>query len=167
MSVYSQGSDQSQSFDGSGTGRIDDAPHESEIIPSQILGAISWFLLVAVMFGGESLILMLTSREGMSAHEEQFFRAGHGHAGVLAGIGILYSGYLGRTFLGARAQYIAWSAYALGVFMISGGMFLHMMIGTPNERSNGILVTAIGGIVLAAAVIFLAWQLIRARRGGS
>lgn len=137
------------------------------IVPSQVLGAISWVLLVAVMIGGESLILLLTSGENLTAHEEQFFRAGHGHAGVLAGIGILYSNYIARTFLGARAQVAAWSAYAIGVFMISGGMFLHMIVGAPGERSAGILVTSIGGVVLAAAVIFLAWQLFRARGGVS
>ena len=133
--------------------------------PQQILGAISWVLLIAVMFGGESLLLMLSSGEGMSPHREQFFRAGHGHAGVLAGIGILYSKYIGRTFLGVRAQVIAWAVYAAGVFMIAGGMFLHAYVGTSGSGSPGTFLTAVGGVVLAGAVLFLAWQLIRARGG--
>lgn len=132
---------------------------------SQILGAISWVLLIAVMFGGESLLRMLSTGEGMSEHEEQFFRAGHGHAGVLTIIGILYSSYLARTLLSARAQVISWGVYALGVGMIAGGMFLHAYIGEPGSSSAGTWLTAIGGVVLAGAVLFLAWRLIRDRGG--
>ena len=133
--------------------------------PQQVLGAISWVLLIAVMFGGESLLLMLSSGEGISAHREQFFRAGHGHAGVLAAIGILYSDYIGRTFLSVRARVIAWVAYATGVSMIAGGMFLHAYVGTAGSGSPGTFLTAVGGVVLMGAVLFLAWQLIRARGG--
>lgn len=129
----------------------------------RLLGAISWILLIGVMFGGESLLLMLASGDGMSPHEEQFFRAGHGHAGVLAIAGILYSSYLGHTLLGFRARVIAWSVYALGVFMISGGMFLHAYTGAEGEASAGTWLTAVGGVVLAGAVLLLAWKLLQAR----
>lgn len=129
----------------------------------QVLGAISWALLVTVMFGGYSLLMLLTSTDGLSEHEEQFFRAGHAHAGVLAAIGILYSSSLGRTRLAARAQLAAWLAYLLGVLLQSGGMFVHMLVGEPGERSPGTWMTISGGLFLAGAVLFLAWQLFRAR----
>jgi hypothetical protein len=131
--------------------------------PQQVLAAISWTLLVTVMFGGYSLLMMITSGDGLSDHEEQFFRAGHAHAGVLAAIGILYSSYLGRTRLAARTQVIAWSVYFAGVLLQSGGMFVHMLVGEPEERSAGTWMTISGGVVLAGAVLFLAWQLYRAR----
>lgn len=129
----------------------------------QVLGAISWALLVTVMFGGYSLLMLLTSTDGLSEHEEQFFRAGHAHAGVLAAIGILYSSSLGRTRLAARAQLATWLAYLLGVLLQSGGMFVHMLVGEPGERSPGTWMTISGGLFLAGAVLFLAWQLFRAR----
>lgn len=131
--------------------------------PQNTLAAISWALLVTVMFGGYALLRLLSSGNTLSDHEEQFFRAGHGHAGVLAGIGILYSSYLGRTLLGARRQVIAWSVYTLGVLGTSGGMFLHMQVGEAGEGSAGTTLTALGGVVLAGAVLYLAWQLYRAR----
>jgi hypothetical protein len=134
---------------------------------SRVLSAVSWLLLITVMFGGESLIMLLTSDSGMSAHEEQFFRAGHGHAGVLTIAGILYSRYLGDTRLAGRAQVTAWAVYALGVFMIAGGMFLHAYTGEPGSRSAGIWLTASGGVVLAGAVVFLAVHLLRNRWTGS
>lgn len=133
--------------------------------PQLILGAISWILLIGVMFGGEALLRMLSAGQEMSAHEEQFFRAGHGHAGVLAITGILYSNYLGKTLLSARAQVTAWSLYAIGVFMLAGGMFLYAYTGEMSSPSFGSWLTAAGGVVIAGTVVFLAWQLIRARGG--
>ncbi len=131
--------------------------------PQNTLAAISWALLITVMFGGYSLLRLLTSGAGLTEHEEQFFRAGHGHAGVLSAVGILYSGYLGRTLLSVRTQVLAWIAYLIGVLGLSGGMFLHMLMGEPGEESAGTTVVAIGGVVLAGAVLFLAWHLFKAR----
>jgi len=134
--------------------------------PRNLLAAISWALLVTVMFGGYALLRLLTGMgDGLTDHEEQFFRAGHGHAGVLAIIGILYSGYLERTGLGYAAQVRAWLAYLAGVLLLSGGMFLHAFAGEPGEGSAGTWVTALGGLVLAASVLFMAWQLYRNREG--
>lgn len=131
--------------------------------PQNMFSAISWALLITIMFGGYSLLRLLSSGDGLTEHEEQFFRAGHGHAGVLATLGILYGGALGRTLLPARRQIIAWSAYFAGVLLMSGGMFVHMMIGEPGEGSAGTTLTAIGGVVLAITVVYLAWHLFAAR----
>lgn len=131
--------------------------------PQNLLAAMSWVLLFAVMFGGYSLLRLMNSGDGLTAHEEQFFRAGHGHAGVLSAVGILYSNYLGRTLLSARTQVLAWIAYAVGVLGLSGGMFLHMLVGDPGEESVGTTVIALGGVVLAGSVLFLAWHLYKAR----
>lgn len=131
--------------------------------PQNLLAAISWALLVTVMLGGYALLRLLSTGDNLTDHEEQFFRAGHGHAGVLAAVGILYSSYLGRTLLVARQQIFAWGVYLLGVLTMSGGFFVHMMVGAPGEGSWGTTMTALGGVVLAVAVLYLAWQLYRAR----
>lgn len=131
--------------------------------PQNLLAAISWALLVTVMFGGYALLRLLSTGDNLTEHEEQFFRAGHGHAGVLATLGILYSSALGRTLLSARRQILAWTAYLAGVLAMSGGMFLHMLVGEPGKGSWGTSLTALGGVVLAIAVLYLAWQLHQAR----
>lgn len=131
--------------------------------PQNVLAAISWTLLVTVMFGGYMLLRLLSSGDNLTDHEEQFFRAGHGHAGVLAAVGILYSSYLGRTLLSARRQVLAWSVYLAGVLALAGGMFLHMAVGEPGEGSPGTTLSALGGGVLAGAVLYLVWHLYRAR----
>src|SRR5690606_1658730 len=129
--------------------------------PQRNLGAIGWVLLVTVIFGGESLLRFLSGAAELTEHEEQFFRAGHGHAGVMTIAGLLYSTYLGRTALTARAQYLSWAAYAAGVFMVAGGMFLHACTGSPGETSAGTTLAMVGGIVIGLSVLFLAWNLVR------
>lgn len=64
------------------------------------LTAFVLFALVTVEFGGWSLLGLLTSRGALTPFQEQFFRAGHGHAGALLlgaaliglGVGILRAG---------------------------------------------------------------------------
>lgn len=139
-------------------------PHKTPTAgPQNLLAAISWALLVTVMFGGYALLRLITANNESSDFEVQFFRAGHAHAGVLAAIGILYSSYLARTLLGYRQQVVAWFVYLGGVLLMSGGFFLHMLIGKPGSGSAGTVMTLIGAVVLAVSVLFLAWQLFQAR----
>jgi len=132
---------------------------------TRTLEAISWALLVTVMAGGGSLLMLLTGGGELTDHEEQFFRAGHAHAGVLSAIGIIYANALGRTTLPARRQVQAWVIYLAGVLLQSGGMFVHMLIGEPGERSAGTWMTAFGGLLIAVGVLFLAWRIFIARHG--
>lgn len=131
--------------------------------PTNLLAAISWALLVTVMLGGYMLLRLLTVGDALSEFEEQFFRAGHAHAGVLAAIGILYSQYLGRTQLTRSAQIRAWAVYLVGVLTMSGGFFVHMLLGAEGESSPGVWMITTGGVVLAAAVLFLSYHLFRNR----
>lgn len=131
--------------------------------PKTLLAAISWLLLVAVIFGGYSLLSMLTSNGDLSPFQEKFFRAGHAHAGVLTIVGLFYSTYLAETTLSYRTQVWAWLVYALGVGAVSGGFFLHMLIGKEGDGSAGTTLTGIGAVIITGTVLFLAWQLYKAR----
>jgi hypothetical protein len=49
-----------------------------------------------------------------------------------------------------------------GILAQSGGFFLHMAVGEPRSTSAGTWVTTGGAVLLAAAVLLLAYALIRA-----
>ena len=51
--------------------------------PATLLPLISLLVLVSVEYGGWSLVGFLTGRGQLGEFPEQFFRAGHAHAGVL------------------------------------------------------------------------------------
>jgi hypothetical protein len=55
------------------------------------------FALVTVEFGGWSLLGFLTSESSLTSFQEQFFRAGHGHAGVLLVMALVFFVLMDRT----------------------------------------------------------------------
>ena len=65
--------------------------------PTSRMIAFTLFAIVTVEFGGWSLLGMLTSQGAITEFEEQFFRAGHAHAGVLLTLALIYFVLMDRT----------------------------------------------------------------------
>jgi hypothetical protein len=127
--------------------------------PTRLLPVISVLSLVAVEYGGYALLGLLTVG-GLTRFQQTFFRAGHAHAGVLLVLSLVYFIYLGRTRYSKGAQWIAGVLLLLGIVAQSGGFFLHLAFGKPGEGSAGTLLTPIGALLIAAALITLAIGLI-------
>lgn len=128
-----------------------------------VLGAISWIILVTAMFGGYSLLRLLTTI-GIDDFEEQFFRAGHGHAGILVAVSIIYSLSAAQAGLSYRTQVAAYGTFLAGTLIMSGGFFVHMVFGKPDQGSFGTnVMVPVGALILAAAIVFLAVALFRGR----
>jgi hypothetical protein len=130
--------------------------------PTRAYPAIVLLSLVTVEFGGWSLLRLLTG-SGLSDFEEQFFRAGHGHAGVLLVLSLVYFVYLGRTRLAAKTQWALGGVLLVGVLAQSGGFFLHFVAGEEGQSSIGTIVTGLGGVLIAVALVVLAVSLFRTR----
>ena len=65
--------------------------------PARLLPIIVLLPLATVEYGGWALLGFLTGRGTLAAFREQFFRAGHAHAGVLLVLSLAYFVYLGRA----------------------------------------------------------------------
>ena len=133
--------------------------------PTTTMAAIVLFSIVTVEFGGWALLGSLTSQDRLTPFEEQFFRAGHAHAGVLLILALAYLLLLERTRFSARAQWASSVTLLAGILLQSGGFFLHMLTGEEGTTSPGTWVTRTGGVLLAVALISLGVGLLRARRG--
>ncbi|HEU4916347.1 MAG TPA: hypothetical protein VFV13_07260 [Acidimicrobiia bacterium] len=131
--------------------------------PTTRLAAFVLFAIVTVEFGGWTLLGLLTSREGLSPFQEQFFRAGHGHAGVLLILALAYLMLMDRTRFGGRAQLLLGLTLLFGIVLQSGGFFLHFAVGEAGEASAGTWMTRSGAILLAVALITLGIGLLRSR----
>jgi hypothetical protein len=124
--------------------------------PTTLLPVISLLLLVSVEYGGWSLLGFLTGRGQLGEFREQFFRAGHAHAGVLLVLSLVYFLYLDRTGYSTGVQWLAGLLLLLGIMAQSGGFFIHLGLGQKNRSSLGTIVTRTGALLIAAALIVLA-----------
>ena len=133
--------------------------------PTRLFAIVSLILLPTVMFGGYSLLRLLSRGDGLTPFQQTFFRAGHAHAGVLLVLSLVYYDYLGKTTVGDGVTWAACAVLAVGILAQSGGFFLHLAIGEPGRGSAGTALTSVGAVLLATAVLFLAYALITAYRG--
>lgn len=128
--------------------------------PATLYPAIALVSLVTVEFGGWSLLRLINKQGILNEFQEQFFRAGHGHAGVLLVLSLVYFVYLDRTAYSVGVQWALGALLLAGVLAQSGGFFLHMLKGGRGRSSAGTIVTSIGGLALAVALIALALGLV-------
>jgi hypothetical protein len=124
---------------------------------------ISWISLPTVMFGGYSLLRLLNRGDVLTPFQVTWFRAGHAHAGVLLVMSLLYYTFLDQTRLSASIKSVACLGVVVGILAQSGGFFLHMLVGRPNQASIGTTVTTIGALLLAGAVAVLVYGLVTTR----
>jgi hypothetical protein len=127
------------------------------------------FSIVTVEFGGWSLLGFLTSQNRLTPFEEQFFRAGHGHAGVLLILALVYLVLIERTRFTGRTQLWLSLTLIIGILIQSGGFFVHMLAGEEGAASTGTWLTRWGALLLAIALTSLGVGLLdtwRANRSG-
>lgn len=128
--------------------------------PTKLLPAIALFALVTVEVGGWSLLGLINQGE-LSEFDEQFFRAGHGHAGTLLVLALVAFVLLGRTDFTVGNQWLVGISLLVGVLFQSGGFFVHMVAGEEGASSIGTLVTRFGAVVLAVSLVILGVGLLR------
>jgi len=125
----------------------------------RIFEIISWFSLPTVMFGGFSLLRLVTKGRTLTPFQVTCFRAGHAHAGVLLLMSLLYYRYLTETTYSENSTVVLCVMLVVGILAQSGGFFLHMMLGREGERSVGTLLTFFGAALLAVTTLALAFGL--------
>ncbi len=123
--------------------------------PTTLLPVIAVLSLISVEYGGWALLGFLTGRGQLGEFREKFFRAGHAHAGVLLVLSLVYFLYLDRTGYSTEVQWLAGLLLLAGILAQSGGFFIHLGLGQPNQSSLGTVVTRSGALLIAAALLIL------------
>src|SRR5215203_4563049 len=132
--------------------------------PTRVLPAVSVLSLIGVEYGGWALLGFLTGHGQLGQFREQYFRAGHAHAGVLLILSLVYYLHLDRTGYSDGVKWLAGSLLQAGILAQSGGFFVHLGLGHPNRSSLGTVVTRLGAVLIAAVLIILAVGLLRSAR---
>ena len=128
--------------------------------PTRVLPIVALFSLVGVEYGGWALLGFLTGRGALGSFREQFFRAGHAHAGVLLVLSLVYFIYLERAGYSTGMQWLAGLLLLVGILAQSGGFFVHLGVGQEGRSSLGTVMTRSGALLIASALVILAAGLI-------
>jgi len=124
--------------------------------PTQLFVVIVLVSLPTVMFGGFSVLRLITAKK-LNEFQLAYFRAGHAHAGVLLVMTLAALSFLGDSNLSTAARWAVCILLSVGVIAQSGGMFLHALLGQPGRWSSGNTATTAGGVALAAGLLTLAY----------
>jgi hypothetical protein len=112
--------------------------------------------------GGYSLMQLINKGNVLTPFQVNWFRAGHAHAGVLLLMSLLYYTFIETTAYSLVVKHAACATLVVGILAQSGGFFVHMMVGQPNQASIGNTITKIGAALLVLAVVVLIYGLITA-----
>lgn len=69
----------------------------------------------------------------------------------------------GQDCLSTVLKHAACALLVVGILAQSGGFFIHMMVGQPNQQSIGNTVTVIDAVLLTCAIAVLVYRLITLR----
>jgi hypothetical protein len=132
-----------------------------------MLGGILLVVLPSVMFGGLSLLSLLTRNlPGYSDNplRHDLWRAGHAHAGVYLVLSLVMLRYVDEAVLSPFWKWLARTGAPIAAILIPGAFFLS--VASPNAKQpNGLINLAyIGALFLGAAVLSLGVGLIRGAR---
>lgn len=134
---------------------------------TRMTAGILLVVLPSVMYGGLSLLMLLTSRAAGLADNplrHDMWRAGHAHAGVYLVLSLVMLRYVDDTDLAGAWRWIARLGAPIAAVLIPAGFFLSVAspdATTPNALINLIYV---GALFLAAAVLTLGIGLMRSAK---
>ena len=132
---------------------------------SKMLAGILLVVIPTVMYGGLTLLMMLTTQAASYADNplrHDMWRAGHAHAGVYLILSLVMLRYVDEALLSPFWRWFARVGVPIAAIFIPGAFFLSVV--SPDAKApNGLINLAyVGAIFLAAAVLSLGVGLIRA-----
>jgi hypothetical protein len=133
---------------------------------SRMLAGILLVVLPTVMYGGMSLLSLLTrNTPGYNDNplRHDLWRAGHAHAGVYLVLSLIMLRYVDEAVLSPFWKWLARTDAPIAAILIPAAFFLSVASATATQ--NGLMNLAyLGALFLAAAVLSLGVGLIRAAR---
>jgi len=132
---------------------------------TRLMAGLILVVVPTIELGGSFLLHALVDRESgymTNALRQNFFRAGHAHAGVLTILSLLCQIFVDAARLAPALVWLVRLGAPLGILM-SAGFFFSMGPRTATEPGGAIVLIYAGAIFLAASVLSLGVGLLRAR----
>jgi hypothetical protein len=130
---------------------------------SRVLAGVLLILLPTVMIGGVSILSLLiadpTYRE--NPLRQDFWRAGHAHAGVWLILALVALRYVDEASLSDTMKWLVRGSIPIAAILVSSAFFLSVLPPHATTPSGIILLAYIGAVLLAVGVLVLGVGLIR------
>lgn len=130
---------------------------------TRVLMGIVLISVPTIAYGGYFLLGILTRQWELAVSGLQltFFRAGHGHAGVLLILSLIALGLVDRARLPEWLRWVVRLGMPTAALLVSAGFFLSVLFGDGTQVGSLVVLIYIGAFLLAFAVISLGIGLIR------
>jgi len=134
---------------------------------ARLLSGIILITVPTIQYGGYFLLTSLANRESGymdNPLRQNFFRAGHAHAGVIVILSLICQVLADSAVLPSALVWFVRLGVPLSAILISAGFFFSMPSPSATQPNGTISLIYIGAVVLAISVLALAVGLLRVPR---
>lgn len=131
---------------------------------ARIMAGIILITVPSIQYGGYFLLTSLTNRSSgymENALRQNFFRAGHAHAGVIVILSLVCQVLADSATLPVPLLWLARIGVPAAAILIPLGFFLSMPSPTATEPNGFVSFIYVGAVVLAVSVLTLGVGLLR------
>ena len=131
---------------------------------ARLLSGIILITVPTIQYGGYFLLTSLmdkTSGYMENPLRQNFFRAGHAHAGVIVILSLVCQILADAAVLPVPLVWFVRIGVPLSAILISAGFFFSMLPPRAREASGAVSLIYVGAVILAISVITLGFGLIR------
>lgn len=132
---------------------------------SRLVAGILLLLLPTVVYGGVSILSLLTGDSGYADNQlrQDLWRAGHAHAGVLLILSLVTLRYVDEARLPEGLKSLVRHSIPAAAILLPAAFFLSVLSPTATEPNALINLAYLGAVSLAAGLLVLGIGLIRGR----
>jgi hypothetical protein len=139
-------------------------PGEAMTREARLLSGIILITVPTIQYGGYFLLTSLVNR-GSGYMEnplrQNFFRAGHAHAGVIVILSLVCQMLADAAVLPSPMIWFVRIGVPLSAILISAGFFLSLLPLTATQPNRAISLIYVGAVILAISVLTLGVGLLR------
>ena len=133
----------------------------------RLMSGIILIIVPTIQYGGYFLLTSLMDK-GSGYMEnplrQNFFRAGHAHAGVIVILSLICQMLADSALLPVPLLWFVRIGVPLSAILISAGFFFSVLPPTASQASGAVSLIYVGALILAAGVLTLGIGLLRASR---
>ena len=133
---------------------------------AKVMAGLILLAVPTIQYGGYFLLTQLMDRESgymANALRQNFFRAGHAHAGVITLLSIVAQPLVDAARLASSLQWFVRLGVPLGGILISAGFFFSVSAPTATQPNHSVALIYLGAALLALSVVTLGIGLLRSR----